>query len=196
MKGQQIIYSLEELAYIEKNKTLSRKSLQEIFCNKFKRYDVNQKNLSALCKRKGWLTGRTGSFEKGGIPWNFGKIGYMGPNKTTFKKGNRPTNWKPVGTERIGKDGYVEIKTEEPKTWELKHRVIWEKRRGPVKKGHIIIFLDGNKQNCDIDNLHQISRAVNAQLNRDGYGNLTGDLRISASKLKELELKINSIKKP
>lgn len=191
MKGQQINYSEEELVFIKINSKLPRKDLHLKFCAKFKRNDINQSNISALCKRKGWSTGRTGCFSKDQTPWNLGKKGYMGPNETTFKKGNRPANWKPVGTERINTDGYTEVKTEEPKTWELKQRHIWEKENGPVKKGHIIIFIDGNKENCSIGNLYQVSRAVNSQLNRDGYGNLTGDLRISAAVMKRLELKIS-----
>jgi hypothetical protein len=192
MKGQQIDYSVDELVFIENNRTLPRRDLHKQFCIKFKRNDINQTNISALCKRKGWSTGRSGCFEKKQTPWNLGKKGYMGPNVTTFKKGNRPSNWKPLGTERTNKDGYIEIKTKEPKTWKFKQRVIWEKENGSVKKGHIIIFLDGDKENSDIANLYQISRAVNSQLNRDGYGNLTGNLRMSAAIMKKLELKISN----
>lgn len=191
MKGRQINYSAEELLFIRNNSKLLRKELHGKFCSEFKRKDVTQTNISALCKRKGWLTGRTGCFDKGEIPWNLGKKGYMGPNATTFKKGNKPANWKPVGTERLNKDGYIEIKIEEPSTWKLKHRYVWEQKNRSVKKGYIIILLDGNKQNCNIKNLYEISRAVNSQLNKNGYGDLTGDLRVSAATMKELELKIS-----
>ncbi|MCK5603535.1 HNH endonuclease [Candidatus Pacearchaeota archaeon] len=191
MKGQQISYSAEELLFIKNNSKRPRKELHLKFSVKFERDDINQSNISALCKRKGWLTGRTGCFSKDQMPWNLGKKGYMGPNETTFKKGNRPANWKPLGTERLNKDGYIEIKIEEPKTWRLKHRYVWEQKNGSVKKGHIIILLDGNKKNCNIENLYEISRAVNSQLNKNGYGDLTGDLRVSAATMKELELQIS-----
>ena len=191
MKGQQVNYSTEELLFVENNSKLPRKDLHLKFCAVFKRNDIKQSNISALCKRKGWSTGRTGCFSKNQTPWNLGKKGYMGPNETTFKKGNKPRNWKPLWTERLNKDGYIEIKIEEPRTWRLKHRYVWEQKNGSVKKGYIIILLDGNKQNCNIENLYEISRAVNSQLNKNGYGDLTGDLRVSAAMMKELELKIS-----
>lgn len=194
MKGQQISYSAEELLFIKNNSKLPRKELHLKFSVKFERDDISQSNMSALCKRKGWSTGRTGCFSKDQTPWNLGKKGYMGPNATTFKKGNKPANWKSVGTERINKDGYIEIKIEEPGTWRLKQRYVWEQKNGAIEKGHIIIFLDGNKQNCNIDNLYEISRAVNSQLNKNGYGDLTGDLRVSAAIMKKLELKISNNK--
>jgi hypothetical protein len=187
MKGRQIKYSWEELEFIKTRRTLVRKELHEAFCNKFKRLDISLINLNALCKRKGWLTGRTGCFKKGNTPHPDAHP--KGPNKTSFKSGRMPHNWKPVGSERISKDGYVEVKTKEPRTWKLKHRVVWERERGSVKKGHIIILLDGDKTNCDIKNLYEISRAVNSQLNKHGYGSLTGELRISAVAMKKLELK-------
>lgn len=36
--------------------------------------------------------GNSGSFKKGQVPWNKGKTGYMGANKTSFKKGHLPPN--------------------------------------------------------------------------------------------------------
>lgn len=191
MKGQQIKYSREELEFIKAGRTLVRKELHKAFCGKFKRTDVNLINLNSLCKRKGWLTGRTGCFKEGNIPHPDAHP--KGPNKTSFKSGRLPHNWKPVGSERTSKDGYVEIKTKEPRTWRLKQRVVWEKKHGKVKKGHIIIFLDGNRSNCDEDNLYEISKAVNSQLNKNGYGGLTGELRITAATMKELDLKISNI---
>jgi hypothetical protein len=187
VKGRQIYYTEEQLEFVEDNCELPRKKLHKMFYDKFKRKDVSLINLNALCKRKGWFTGRTGCFEKGNIPHPDAHP--KGANKTSFKKGQMPHNWKPVGSERISKDGYVEIKIKEPRTWKLKHHITWEAKRGKIKNGHIIIFLDGNKTNCGIDNLYEISRAVNSQLNRDGYGDLTGELRISAAAMKKLDLK-------
>jgi hypothetical protein len=73
--------------------------------------------------------------------------------KTQFKKGNKPYNWKPVGSERINIEGYVEVKIAEPRKWELKHRVVWKQINGEFPEGAIVKFKDGNRQNCDIDNL-------------------------------------------
>ena len=112
-------------------------------------------------------TGTGGYFKKGSTPWNKGLKGYMGANKTSFKKGTIPPQYRPVGSERIAKDGYIEIKVEDPNKWELKHRVIWEQHHGEILKGHAIIFADGDKSNLDIDNLLLVSRKQLLFMNRN-----------------------------
>ena len=71
-------------------------------------------------------------------------------------------NPKPIGHEYI-KDGYVFVKTEEtPRggqwNYKQKHRVLWEAENGPVPAGHILMFLDGDRQNCDLGNLELVTR--------------------------------------
>lgn len=103
-----------------------------------------------------------GCFKKGQTSWNKGRP--MSPETwekikdTTFKKGHKTWNTRPVGSERVDVEGYVYVKTEEPDKWELKHRVEWEKHRGKVKDGEIVTFLDGNRQNGNIENLRAVSR--------------------------------------
>jgi hypothetical protein len=58
-----------------------------------------------------------------------------------------------------------EIKVSDPNKWRLKHNVIWEEIHGQIPKGHCIIFLDGNRLNLELDNLHLITRAQLARLN-------------------------------
>lgn len=54
--------------------------------------------------------------KNGNIPFNKGKKGYMSAEQyekckqTMFKKGNIPANHRPIGSERVGKDGYILIK--------------------------------------------------------------------------------------
>lgn len=122
-------------------------------------------------------TGRTGRFEKGHIPANKGThpptVGRMG--ETQFKKGGLPPNTKPIGYERITKDGYIEVKVKmRPSSplcndnFVLKHRLVWEEVNGPIPDGYTINFLDGNKQNCSIENLALLSRAEHLQMTRRG----------------------------
>lgn len=76
-----------------------------------------------------------------------------------------PTNFKPVGSERINAKGYVEVKVRNPNTWKLKHRVVWEQANGKIPKGHRILFADGNRLNMAPDNLLLVSRGELAVMN-------------------------------
>lgn len=107
-------------------------------------------------------------FQKGCVPKNKGlkQIDFMSEEGlrqskiTRFKKGHTPQNHKPIGYERIcSKDGYIYIKTAEPHTFSLKHRLIYEQHNGPIPKGYNIQFKDKNRQNTDINNLYLISRS-------------------------------------
>lgn len=113
-------------------------------------------------------SGLTGYFEKGHVPVNKGKKGICacGCEKSWFRKGNIPTNHRQVGSERVTRDGYVEIKTAEPNVWKLKHRFVWEQKNGPIPKGMIVRFLDGNKENCSINNLELVSGAEHIEITR------------------------------
>ena len=42
--------------------------------------------------------------------------------------------------------------------WMEKQRYIWEQVHGPIPKGHVVVFLDGNNRNFDIDNLYCMDR--------------------------------------
>jgi hypothetical protein len=131
------------------------------------------------------ISGRTGRFESGHRPWNNGTKGQglTGANRNSFKPGNVPVNVKPLGYERIGKDGYLEIKIAEPNPYTgaatrflAKHVVVWEEANGSVPQGMIIRFLDGDKTNCTLANLVLVSRGENAILNKSGLTKLPADV--------------------
>lgn len=86
--------------------------------------------------------------------------------KTTFQKGNIPKHHRKVGSERITKDSYIEIKIKEPNKWVLKHRHIYESMYGKIPTGHKLIFADGNRKNVDINNLILVSSAEELIMNR------------------------------
>ena len=108
-------------------------------------------------------------FPKGHISANKGKKGLYAPGceKGWFKKGHRPHNWQPVGTEVIVDDGYIKVKVAEPKTWELKHRIVWQKENGKIPEDSCLIFLNGNRQDCRIENLMLIKRSILSVLNHE-----------------------------
>lgn len=100
-------------------------------------------------------------FKPGQQAWNKGMKGLqMGGAKTQFKPGHLPVNHKPIGSTRIDDDGYVWIKTAEPRTFEMLHRVNWRKAYGALPpKGYALAFKDGSKQNCAVENLELLSRS-------------------------------------
>lgn len=113
-------------------------------------------------------------FKKGHVPLNKGTKG-MYPNAggaTKFKKGHRPHNYLPVGSETKTSDGYWKVKIADPKTWKMKHVLLWENAYGPIPKGKFVTFLDGNRDHCVLDNLGLISLAANCRRNQlQLYGN-------------------------
>lgn len=121
------------------------------------------------CIRKGQRRGTAFEFKPGITPWNKGKsIGSFGNSvHTQFKPGVRQAVarklYKPIGTERISKDGYIERKINDDmplqKRWRAVHIIEWEKLNGPLPKGFALVFIDGNKQNTDPSNLELVSRA-------------------------------------
>lgn len=190
---KQHIYSEDEKAFFrEFVPGHSYKEIQEAFIKRFG-WNITLHQVKSAIGRYKLNTGRTGHFEKGHIPANKGKKGVCakGCEKSWFKKGNIPQNHRPVGSERINVEGYVEIKVAEPNIWKLKHRVLWEQEKGVLKKGDIITFLDGNKQNVTIENLTKINQRENAIINNKLKR--TGDAAIDEAiiTIARLELAIN-----
>lgn len=174
MKGHPIRYSAEEMAWLETNRLMVISAYASAFAARFGRV-VAAVNLHALRKRKGWGTGRTGCFEKGAIPFNKGKrcapgTGGNHPNarRTQFTKGERRgvavKLYKPIGTERVSKDGYRERKIHDgmplQSRWRAVHLVEWEAVNGPVPKGYALKCMDGNRANANASNWEAVPRAL------------------------------------
>jgi hypothetical protein len=174
MKGHRIPWSAAELAWIEARHDMPRRDLHAAFVAAFGRADVSLSNIVALCKRRGWLTGRDGRFPPGIVPANKGRRMPFHPNsaRTRFRKGNLPHNTRHLGHERISQDGYVEVSVAEtnPHTgyerrYVLKHRWLWERANGPVPEGHALKCLDGDRTNCDPSNWQAVPRSLLPRLN-------------------------------
>lgn len=180
MKGHWIKYSAEELAWLSANRTMPISDYARAFNEAFAR-DVAPANLHALRKRQGWKTGRTGQFAKGQEPANKGVpcppgVGAHHPNAvaTRFKKGHGRSGvavdlYKPIGTERISKDGYPERKINDDMPlqgrWRAIHLINWEAANGPIPKGYCLKSKDGAKTNSDPSNWMLIERALLPALN-------------------------------
>lgn len=185
-------YTEEQVAFVYENRMLYLSDLTARFNERFQ-CDKDKNCINGLRRRHGWLTGRAGQFHAGYKPWNAGMKGkglYKNNSSSCFKKGHKPLNWKPVGSERIDVDGYVWIKTAEPRTWRMKHVLVWEAKHGRIMPGYIVRFKDNNPLNCDIDNLEMVSRRVHFRLNKSGYTMLPPELKPAAKAIAEVEVKI------
>ena len=135
---------------------------------------------------KGHVLGVAWQFKKGSVPANKGlrRPGYA-PGRmaeTQFKKGARSgyaaKNWVPVGSIRIDPEGYRRIKVREAVAgkeptgygnsgvWPMYNRWLWEKHKGPIPPKHHVIFKDGKREHCVIENLELLPMADNARRNR------------------------------
>ena len=140
--------------------------------------------ITGAAKNRKIRNGRDCRFQPGQISHKKGRkgISYPGSEVTQFKPGQTPPNQRPVGSERINVDGYIEIKIADPKKWRAKHVVVWEAANGQVPPGHVLIFGDGNKRNLNLENLILVTRAQLAVMNKAGLVGIRADLtRVGAT---------------
>jgi hypothetical protein len=116
-----------------------------------------------------------------------------------FKKGNVPYNTaKSDGAISVRKDTQTEISYKYIRVsigkWELLQRKVWADAHGPIDKGMVIIFKDGNSLNCELSNLQMITLAEN--MLRNSIQRFPPELKTairSVSKLKRIiNKKLNS----
>lgn len=119
-----------------------------------------------------------GRFEPGQEAWNRGRpqAEWMSPEgaercrATQFAAGQLPHNARglPVGSERVSKDGYVEVKVADRPSgegpahdnWRPKAHLVWERANGrALGPDEVVAFADGDRQNLDPGNLVAMTRA-------------------------------------
>ena len=178
-------YSEEQKEFIiTNNYGKYSKELAEMFNQHFNT-NITAKEIAYFRRNNKLKSGLTGQFKKGNVAHNKGKkqIEYMNQEsiertkKTRFKKGNKPKNYRPIGSERITKDGYIEVKVADPNKWETKNKIIYKQYFGDIPKGHKIIYADGNKLNNDINNLILVSN--NEELIMNKYKLRTEDIELT-----------------
>jgi hypothetical protein len=125
---------------------------------------------------------RRSRIQPGAAPWNKGVPGSTGTQPgcraTQFAPGrpaNEARNYRPIGSLRLSKDGYLERKvTDDPavyptRRWVAVHRLVWEAAHGRVPAGHIVVFRRGlrttDPEQITTDRLECISRVENMRRN-------------------------------
>lgn len=128
----------------------------------------------AYMKNHGIKNGLDCRIKKGNVPPNKGKKLspelYAKAAGTMFKKGHIPQNKMQVGEYTHTTDGYMVRKVQDEGTQRERfvfvHREVWEQHHGPIPEGKMVSFLDGNKDNCEIENLVLLDNDENLEMNR------------------------------
>jgi hypothetical protein len=136
--------------------------------------EFNERQCRAYKKNHDIISGVDCRFKKGDVPANKGKPMSMEQYEkckgTMFKPGNVPANHMEVGKYTHTTDGYLLRKVKDTGTqrerFEFVHRAEWEKHNGPIPEGKKVSFLDGDKDNCSIENLFLIDNEENLEMNR------------------------------
>lgn len=161
-------YTEEEKEFLKNNvKGRTNKELTDLFNERFDE-DLLVSQIANFKTSRGLKSGLDNKFSNGHTPWNTGLKGFRKGHKSGFKKGNTPWHTREVGSERIDRDGYLEVKVADPNEWKYRHHLVWVENNGPIPEGYVVIFADQNKSNFNIDNLLLISRSQLAILNRRG----------------------------
>jgi hypothetical protein len=152
-------YTNEQIEWIKQNYPLySMEETIKLFNEKFN-MNISKSTFRGIIYHYHILCGRTVRFEKGYTP---------------------PPKGHPIGAESITKDGYIIVKLDAPyphpisklnPIWVFKQVYVYEQAYGPIPKGHKLIFLDGNRQNCELSNLQLISNDVHLRMNSNKYYN-------------------------
>ena len=129
---------------------------------------LTMSQVKGMMARKHFLTGSTGCFPKGNVPYNKGKKMrpdiYNNPKvqQSWFKKGGKPWNTRPDWYEEFRSDGTVYIKVPGRRKMVLKARWVWEQANGKIPPKHCIVHLDGDACNNELSNLRCIPQAANS----------------------------------
>jgi len=140
--------------------------------NRYWRTARTEGALTATCQRYGITGTRDTRFQPGQDAWNQGRDGWSpgGASVTSrFQPGQISSNALPIGSVKRNGQGYWVIKISHgatshrghsPDNWLFCQRDLWQQHHGPIPAGHNILFLDGDRDHIDIDNLICLPRKV------------------------------------
>ena len=162
----------EQKAYARENATgRTNKELADLLNSRFG-LSLTAKQMNSWKKNHDVISGLVFRYPKGHVPVNKGTKGKynVGGNRTSFRAGEQPLNYKPVGYERVDHDGYILVKVQDDgpwhQRWRLKHKIVWEEAHGPVPAGHALVFADQNRLNVTLENLILVPQSILSVLNK------------------------------
>lgn len=120
-----------------------------------------------------------------------------GQNIGQFSKGKQEEKRLPIFSEVVHQ-GYIYIKIADGydidknntenylENWMPKHRYVYEKTNGPIPNGNIVVFLDGNKECCEPENLYCIDRRIHVIMCKNQWYTSDRELTLTAIRWCEL----------
>lgn len=163
-------YSEEQDIFLSENKNKYRyKELAFLFNEKYKT-DISADAIAAHVQR---TAGKKDGYDVGD---EISILGYV-----WVKINNRRESGSPSFTSSVN--------------WAKKNRYVYENFHGPIPDGKIIIFLDQNKNNCELNNLYCIDRSINAVMCKNRWFSTDPDLTLAAIKYCELFYALKQNKK-
>lgn len=130
-------------------------------------------------------------------------------NSSHAVKGGCIRDTYPIGAEYTNADGIVYIKVADNRgvynkrlpggyadggNWRKKAYHNWEKAYGSIPEGKRLVYLDSNKQNCDVSNLYFTDIKIQMRLGRNGWQSTNPELTLAAIKWLELFYAIKEVK--
>lgn len=186
-------YTQEQIKFMCSLNHLVRREIADLTNEKFGT-KIDRRTVNQILLRNGYQASSNGQFVKGQKTWNKGLKGYMGANRTSFKKGQAPHNTKPLFSERMDRDGYILIKTEAG--YVPKARYIYEKHHNlKLSRHEIVIFIDNDKQNFDISNLRAVTWKENGIMSSSKFHVLPPNLKDIAISVAKVEAQISTRRK-
>jgi len=118
-----------------------------------------------------------GQFPRRNVPWNKGLKGTHFSPDTEFKKGHRRTKRHRVRTVRVWirrRNGKLHsarafVKVAQPNVWRLRCHVMWEKAHGPIPKGMLLHYRNGDGMDDRLANFLLVTRAEHLALQRPEF---------------------------
>jgi hypothetical protein len=96
----------------------------------------------------------------------------------------------PIGSES-NNHGYKLVKIGKSRQdWKLKHHIIWEAANGPIPRGHVVIFANGDKRDFALDNLLLVSHSELAMMNHQRLISTDRDLTKAGKVVADIYLEI------
>ena len=168
----------------------SRKEITEIVNEHFKT-EYTEKQIAAYMKNHKLRNGLDGRIPPGG-DWRGKLVKNYPPNSGQYKTGHAPHNQDDVGTRKfIGGYWWTKLRSDpkvrKQENWKQDHIIIYEKHYGKIPDGMKIIFLDGDHDNLDINNLKAVTNGELATMNNCG-------LKFNDAELTEVGLSIAKLK--